>query len=63
MRSSIDACPTQYDPCCAYVCAEAQVPFLVCSPVNETFLAQCEQCASPTAMVTPTETADAVYGA
>ena len=47
-RQSIAACPTPYDPCCAFVCAEAQVPFKVCSPENETVLAQCSKCPSPT---------------
>ena len=52
-RQSTAACPapTAYDPCCAYVCAEAQVPFRVCSPENETVLAQCSQC--PSAAPTP----------
>jgi len=43
---SAAACPpaTAYDPCCAYICAEAQVPFLVCQTTSATFLAQCTQC-------------------
>lgn len=47
-RQSTAACPvpTAYDPCCAYLCAEAQVPFLVCSPEKETVLASCSQCPS-----------------
>ncbi|KAF6221610.1 hypothetical protein HO133_001576 [Letharia lupina] len=53
-RQSIAACPTPYDPCCAFVCAEAQVPFDVCSPNNETFLASCYACTPATA--TPTVT-------
>ena len=44
---SIAACPTAYDPCCAYICAEAQVPFDVCSPNNRTVLASCSQCKYP----------------
>ncbi|KAG6989847.1 hypothetical protein G7Y79_00062g093250 [Physcia stellaris] len=42
-RSSASACPTAYTPCCAYLCAEAQVPFLVCSQENQTVLAQCQK--------------------
>ena len=49
---SIAACPKSYDPCCAYICAEAQVPFQVCAPSNRTVLAQCTQCPSPTALPT-----------
>lgn len=57
-RSSAAACPTPYTPCCAYLCAEAQVPFLVCSQENETVLAQCQKCPSPTKTpsTTPTKT-------
>ncbi|KAJ6256007.1 hypothetical protein Dda_9301 [Drechslerella dactyloides] len=51
---SASACPTVYDPCCAYICAEAQVPFLVCLPTSQTVLAQCTAC--PTADVTTTTT-------
>ena len=58
-RQSIAACPTPYDPCCAFVCAEAQVPFDVCSPSNETFLASCYACAPPT--VTPSATTPLSY--
>ncbi len=46
---SIAACPTSYDPCCAFICAEAQVPFDVCSPSNRTQLAVCSQCPTPIA--------------
>lgn len=46
---SIAACPTPYNPCCAYICAEAQVPFDVCSPTNDTDLAVCSACPTPTA--------------
>lgn len=49
---SIAACPTSYDPCCAFICAEAQVPFDVCSPNNRTELAGCSQCPSPIATAT-----------
>lgn len=49
---SIAACPTSYDPCCAFVCAEAQVPFQICSPSNRTVLAQCSAC--PAATIVPT---------
>lgn len=45
---SIAACPTPYDPCCAFVCAEAQVPFEVCAPTNRTVLASCYACPTPT---------------
>lgn len=44
VRSSISACPTTFNPCCAYICAEAQVPFEVCSPDNETVDASCSKC-------------------
>lgn len=59
-RSSASACPTSYSPCCAYLCAEAQVPFLICSQENQTVLAQCQKCptttAAPTSTPTPTST-------
>ena len=60
---SIAACPVSYDPCCAYICAEAQVPFLVCAPENRTVLAQCTQCHFPTTtpITTTTTTANAPY--
>lgn len=45
---SANACPTSYSPCCAYLCAEAQVPFLVCQPTAQTFLASCNACPTPT---------------
>ena len=51
---SINACPTAYDPCCAFICAEAQVPFDVCSPSNRTELAVCSQCPSTTMTATLT---------
>lgn len=60
-RQSIAACPTAYDPCCAYVCAEAQVPFKVCSPTTDTVLAQCSKCPFPTstsALDTTTKTSE-----
>ena len=55
---SINACPTSYDPCCAFICAEAQVPFDVCSPSNRTELAVCSQCplATATAFLTSSTT-------
>ena len=43
---SIAACPTPFDPCCAYICDEAQVPFAVCHPTNQTVLAVCSACPS-----------------
>ena len=49
---SIAVCPTPFDPCCAYICDEAQVPFAVCQPTNETVLASCSKCPSPTAHTT-----------
>lgn len=55
-RSSAAACPTPYTPCCAYLCAEAQVPFLVCSQQNETVLAQCQKCPAPTDISVPDNT-------
>jgi len=51
---SINACPTSYDPCCAFICAETQVPFDVCSPSNRTELAVCSQCPLATATATTT---------
>ena len=53
-RNSIATCPTPYDPCCAYICAEAQVPFDVCSPENETVLAQCSKCPVPASATSTT---------
>ncbi|KAK6330345.1 hypothetical protein TWF696_003441 [Orbilia brochopaga] len=50
----VGACPTPYDPCCAYICAEAQVPFAICQTTSATYLAQCSAC--PTASVTTTTT-------
>lgn len=45
VRSSIAACPTVFNPCCAYICGEAQVPFEVCSPDDETGeFAACSKC-------------------
>ncbi|KAK6539146.1 hypothetical protein TWF694_009390 [Orbilia ellipsospora] len=39
-------CPTPYDSCCAYICAEAQVPFAVCQPTDGTGqFATCTACA------------------
>ena len=43
-RKSTSACLAAYDTCCAYVCAEAQVPFQICSPEKETVLAQRTKC-------------------
>ncbi|KAF3909920.1 hypothetical protein ABW21_db0208274 [Orbilia brochopaga] len=48
----VGACPTPFDPCCAYICAEAQVPFAVCQTTSATYLAQCSAC--PTDSVTTT---------
>ena len=56
-RPSASACPSPYDPCCASLCAEAQVPFLVCSPESQTFLASCDACPSTTPS-TPSATRD-----
>ena len=53
---SIAACPTSYDPCCAFICAEAQVPFDVCSPSNRTELAVCSQCPTLNATATSDST-------
>ena len=54
-RTSAAACPTSSSPCCAYLCAEAQVPFDVCSPDDETGdFASCQAC--PTSLTTPTAT-------
>ena len=63
-RQSIAACPTAYDPCCAFICAEAQVPFDVCSPNNQTVLASCSQCTYPATTKTsstPKTTTSAPY--
>ena len=53
---SIAACPTPFDPCCAYICDEAQVPFAVCQPTNQTVLAVCSQCPSGSALSSSTKT-------
>lgn len=53
---SIAACPTPYDPCCAYICDEAQVPFAVCQPTNQTVLAVCSACPSGPATSSSTKT-------
>ena len=56
-RSSADACPTTFNPCCAYICAEAQVPFALCSPEDDTRdFASCSKCPGPTAPPTTTTT-------
>lgn len=48
-RSSASACPTAFDPCCQYTCAEAQVPFLLCSPSDTSGQFEvCSKCPSPT---------------
>ena len=52
---SIAACPTPFDPCCAYICDEAQVPFAVCQPTNQTVLAVCSQCPSSPATSSSTK--------
>ncbi|KAK6519194.1 hypothetical protein TWF281_003883 [Arthrobotrys megalospora] len=54
------ACPTAYDSCCAFLCAEAQVPFGVCQPTDGTGeFATCTACAGgPTTAVTTTTTTD-----
>lgn len=54
---SIAACPATNDPCCAFICAEAQVPFDVCSPSNRTEFAVCSQCPNPVTTATSTSTA------
>ncbi|KAK6498271.1 hypothetical protein TWF506_004510 [Arthrobotrys conoides] len=53
------ACPTAYDSCCAFLCAEAQVPFGICQPTDGTGeFATCTACAggTATAIVTTTTT-------
>ncbi|KAF3082282.1 hypothetical protein TWF102_001249 [Orbilia oligospora] len=53
------ACPTAYDSCCAFLCAEAQVPFGICQPNDGTGeFATCTACAggTATAIVTTTTT-------
>jgi hypothetical protein len=43
--SSASECPTTPAPCCAYLCAEAQVPFLVCQPTDGSGeFAVCSKC-------------------
>jgi hypothetical protein len=45
---SANACPTPFNTCCPFLCAEAQVRFLVCQTTSATFLASCNACPSPT---------------
>ncbi|RVD89465.1 uncharacterized protein DFL_000472 [Arthrobotrys flagrans] len=59
------ACPTAYDSCCAFLCAEAQVPFGICQPTDGTGeFATCTACASgtATAVTTTTTTTDTATG-
>ncbi|EPS35623.1 hypothetical protein H072_10964 [Dactylellina haptotyla CBS 200.50] len=49
------ACPTAFDSCCAFICAEAQVPFAVCQPTDGSgTFAQCTACPGGTASATST---------
>lgn len=44
-RSSASACPTSATKCCAYLCAEAQVPFDLCSETDTSGQFQkCSKC-------------------
>ncbi|KAK6347383.1 hypothetical protein TWF718_005222 [Orbilia javanica] len=58
------ACPTAYDSCCAYLCAEAQVPFGICQQTDGTGeFATCTACAGGTATaLTTTTTTDTTTG-
>jgi len=52
---SAAACPTAFSSCCAYICAEAQVPFAVCQPTDGSGqFASCSAC--PGAPLTSTVT-------
>ncbi|KAK6334543.1 hypothetical protein TWF730_003757 [Orbilia blumenaviensis] len=58
------ACPTTYDTCCAFLCAEAQVPFEVCQPTDGSGeFATCTACAgAPTTALTTTTTTNTITG-
>ncbi|KAK6495018.1 hypothetical protein TWF481_003046 [Arthrobotrys musiformis] len=58
------ACPTTYDSCCAFLCAEAQVPFQVCQPTDGSGeFATCTTCAGgTTTAITTTTTTDTATG-
>jgi len=50
---SAAACPAVANPCCAYLCGEAQVPFPVCQPTDGTGqFASCSKCPTMGSMTT-----------